>query len=99
MNKEKFMQLMSDAFDNGSYISIHFPHIEFLIDETHYVTKEEQETRLQLAKEALGQTVIGESSDKIADSFVIEKDNIRFNFSYNRFMKEDINFDGDDHAA
>lgn len=97
MDKEKVMQLISQAIDNGAYISVHEVQIN---KNWSRVTREEAEKKAVEASVALDST-IEHSESEHANSFDVSKNKIRFAFSYNPYMEEDVNLDGgsEEHAT
>ena len=92
MNKEKVLQLVSEAIDKGAVIDIHILQFEGMYTKR---TKEEAESYIKRAEEALGGGQIERGKSEFADSVGIRKGDFRILFSHAPVMEEDVLLGGD----
>jgi hypothetical protein len=94
MDKEKVLQLISEAIDKGASISVHVGQYnqgqEWPWDKH---TKEDAEAFINRFQEAIGGGEIRHDSNEFADGLTVFTDKIRGVFSYFPYMQEDVKFD------
>lgn len=101
MNKEKMMELLSKAIDEGADITVHFS--QFKGSDYKPVTRKEAEILLELVKEAIPGCVVEEKSHSACRDFVA-KDKVNGVYvcvahSPQGYMIEDVEFEGGEYSA
>lgn len=84
MNKEKFMQLVSEAFDNGAYIDIVFSQYDKVEDKFIPNNEHKAKKRIELARAALGGVIENPDYKSIAPGFTLNSEEIRIHSAYVR---------------
>lgn len=92
MNKEKLMQMISDAIDNGADITVHVPQFK-KTQKWEPVTKEEVEHKAIEMSQLLNREIEQRNSEH-AHAFTVDNGQYRFVYSYIPFMEEDVQLDG-----
>jgi hypothetical protein len=94
MNKEKVLQLISEAMDKGASINVHVGQFnqgqEWPWDKH---TKEDAEEFITRFQKAIGGGEIEHNSNKYCDGLTVFTDKIRGTFSYYPYMVEDVKFE------